>query len=113
MESVDEQDDIHSHKNEKENLYQNYRINNPNDYYSTNYATLPYENINNQNAIQAIQNVFRIKFPNNIQENTLINQQTPKQDENIPDNNNNNNNNCVNQKENENKQVPNGQMVSY
>jgi len=101
MESVDEQDDIHSHKNEKENLYQNYRINNPNDYFSTNYATLPYENINNQNAIQAIQNVFRIKFPNNIQENTLINQQASKQDQNIPDNNNNN---CINQKENENSE---------
>ena len=57
MESIEEQDDIQSHKNKNEYILPNYsQIN----YYPEKYITIPYENISNQNQFQAIKKIFHI-----------------------------------------------------
>ena len=81
MESVEEQDDIQSHKNKNEYLLPNYtQIN----YYPEKYIHIPYENINNQNQFQAITKVFHIDNQNNniLDFTPITNQQIIKQDEN-------------------------------
>ena len=80
MESVEEQDEIQSHKSKSEYLLPNYpQIN----YYQEKYITIPYENISNQNQFQAITKVFNIdnQNPNILDFTPITNQQIIKQDE--------------------------------